>query len=86
MGRGAGAELGGTQGLPLAAGTQDEENGIHTHAVGGAWPAAAKAVGIHVLGDQPFDLRPQIIGNAPVFRNMGIAHGRVQPIDAAVRK
>jgi hypothetical protein len=85
MGRGAGAKLGGIQRLPLAAGAQDEENGIHTDAVGGGRPAATKALGIHALGDQPFNLRPQIIGDAPVLGNHSIAHGKVQPIDAAVR-
>ena len=86
MGRGTGAKLGGIQRLPLAAGAQDEEDGIHTHAVGRGWPTTAEAMGVHTLGDQPFDLRPQIIGDAPVLGYNSSAHGRVQPLDAAVRK
>src|SRR5262245_8735167 len=34
--RRSGTELGGIQGLPLAAGAQHKENGVHTHAVGSA--------------------------------------------------
>src|ERR1700757_3471765 len=40
MGGGAGAELGGVQGLPLAAGAEHEEDGVHAHAVRGPGPAA----------------------------------------------
>jgi hypothetical protein len=86
VGRGAGTELGGVQGLPLAAGAQDEEDGVHTGAVGRGRPTTTKGMGIHPLGDQPINLSPQIIGDAPVLGHDGIAHGRVQPTHAAVRK
>src|SRR5712664_2982580 len=51
VGRGAGAELGGIEGLPLAAGPEDEENGIQTDAVGGPRLAATERMGVHMLGD-----------------------------------
>src|SRR5205807_1537091 len=44
VGRGAGAEPGGVQGLPLTAGAEDEEDGLPARPVGGARPAAAEAV------------------------------------------
>src|SRR5439155_22030358 len=50
VGGGARAELGGVKGLPLAAGAEDEEDGLQTDAVGGAWPAAAEGMGIHMQG------------------------------------
>jgi hypothetical protein len=49
--RGAGAELGGVEGFPLAARTEDEEDGIHTGAIRGSRLATAEGVRIHVLGD-----------------------------------
>ena len=52
VGRGARAELGGIQGLPLAAGAQDEEDGVRTDAVGRARPAAAEGVRVDVLGNE----------------------------------
>src|SRR5205823_10796759 len=61
----AGAELGGVQGLPLAAGAQDEEDGVHTDAVGGAPSAAAEGVGVNVLGEPDLDLVPEVVGDAP---------------------
>src|SRR5262245_62474322 len=45
MGRRSRAELGGVEGLPLAAGAQDEEDGVHANAVGGARTASAEAEG-----------------------------------------
>jgi hypothetical protein len=58
VGGGAGAELGGVEGLPLAAGAKDEEDGLQTDAVGGAWPATAEAVRIHVQREVHLDLGP----------------------------
>jgi len=69
MGRGPRAELGGVQGFPLAAGAQDEQDGVHADAVGGPWPPAAEAVGVHAAGQVHLDFRPQGIGNAPVVGN-----------------
>jgi len=51
VGRGAGTENGGVQGLPRAAGAQDEEDGVHADPVGGAWLAAAEGVGVHMFGE-----------------------------------
>ena len=75
MGGGTGAKLGGIQRLPLAPGAQDKENGIHTYPIGSARPAAAKAVGVYVFGNEPLNLRPQIVGDAPVLGYHRIAHG-----------
>jgi hypothetical protein len=50
VGSGTGAELGGIQCFPLAAGTQDEENGVQANAVRGAGFAAAEPMGVHVFG------------------------------------
>jgi hypothetical protein len=66
VGRGPWAELGRVECFPLAAGAQHEEDGIHTHPVRGARSTTAEAVGIHVAGQVHLDLRPQVIGNAPV--------------------
>jgi len=52
VGGGPGAEAGGVQGLPLAAGAEHEEDGLHAGAVGGGGLAAAEGVGVHPLGDQ----------------------------------
>jgi hypothetical protein len=58
MGGGAGAELGGVQGLPLAAGSEDEKDSIHANAIGGAGLAAAKRMGVDVFGEEPGDFLP----------------------------
>jgi hypothetical protein len=76
MGGGAGAEAGGVQGLPLAAGTQDEEERFHTDAIGGGRLAAAEGVGVHPLGDQQSDGLPQVIGNAPLVHDGWPFHDR----------
>jgi hypothetical protein len=77
MGRGTGAELGGVQGLPLAAGAQHEKDGLHAEAVGRARPAAAEAVSVFVFGEQGGDGLPQIVGDAPSIGNRMFVHGRV---------
>jgi hypothetical protein len=74
VGGGGGAELGGVQRLPLAAGAQDIEDGIGAHPVRGAGPAPAEAVGIHVLGDAQFHDVPQLSGDAPVLWDSGRIH------------
>jgi len=76
VGGGSGAELGGSQGLPLAAGTQHEEDGLHADAVGLAWPTAAKAVGVFMFGQQGSDGLPEIIGDSPIVRERLFVHGR----------
>jgi hypothetical protein len=74
VGGGSRAELGGVEGLPLAAGAQDKEDGVHTHPVGGAWPTAAKAVGIHMAGKVHLNFRPQVIGDTPIVGNRILVH------------
>jgi hypothetical protein len=70
---GSGTELGGVQGFPLAAGAEDEEDGIGTDAVGGARPTATERMGIDVGGDGDFQDFPEVIGNAPIVGdNSGI--------------
>src|SRR5947209_4598380 len=48
---GTGAKAGGVQGLPLTAGAEDEEDGLHADAVGGPRPAAAEAMRVLVFGE-----------------------------------
>jgi hypothetical protein len=74
MGGRSRAELGGVEGLPLAAGAEDEEDGVHADAVGGAGPAAAEAVGVLVLGDQFGDGLPEVVGDAPVIGDGTLVH------------
>jgi hypothetical protein len=77
VGRRAGAELGGIEGLPVAAGAQDEEDGIGTDAVGGAGFAAPKGMGVDMLGDAELHQLPKFIGDAPVVGDGVRVH--VQP-------
>jgi hypothetical protein len=70
----AGAEAGGAQRLPLAAGTEDEEDGVHADAVGGARLAAAEGVGVDVGGDAHLDLGPEVVGDAPVVGDGTVVH------------
>ena len=74
VGGGAGAEAGGIQRLPLAAGAEDEEDGIQADAVRGPWLAAAEGVGVDVVGEAGRDLGPEVIGDAPVIGNRTVAH------------
>ena len=75
VGSGPRAELRRVQRLPLATGAQDEENGVHAHPIGRAWPTAAKAMGIHVLRQVDCDLDPEIIGDTPLIGNEVRFHG-----------
>src|SRR5262245_34980787 len=77
VGGGTGAELGSIQRLPVAAGAQDEEDGIGTNPVGGAGPAAAEAMGVDMRGDAEFHELPQFSGDAPVLGDVGRVHERV---------
>jgi hypothetical protein len=77
VGSGTGAELGGVQGLPLAAGAQHEQDGLHADAVGLARPTAAEAVGVFMFGKQGGDGLPQIVGDAPRIGDGMFVHGRV---------
>jgi len=71
VGGGPGAELGGVQGLPLAASAEAEEDGIHADAVGGAGLATPEGVSVDAGGDADLDLGPEVIGDAPIVRDSG---------------
>ena len=80
VGGGTRAKAGGVQGLPLAARTQHEEDGVHAHAVGGTRPAAAEAMGVFVFGKQQGDALPQVVRDMPVVHSghihkNGVVHG-----------
>jgi hypothetical protein len=80
MSRGAWAEPRGVQGLPLAAGAQDEEDGLHADAVGGARPAAAEAVRVFMFGQQLRDAVPEVVRDVPLVHDghihkTGVVHG-----------
>jgi hypothetical protein len=62
MGGRAGAELGGIEGLPLAAGAQDIQDGLQANPVVLAGAATAEAVAVLVRGQQVADSLPQVIG------------------------
>jgi hypothetical protein len=61
MSRAAGTEAGGIQCVPLAAGSQDEPNRVHALAVIGTRATTAKAMRVHVLGQQGLNLGPQFV-------------------------
>jgi hypothetical protein len=75
VGSGPWAELRRVQGLPLATGPQNEENGLHAHPVGCAWPTTTETMCIHVLREVDCNLDPEIIGDAPLFGNEVRFHG-----------
>jgi hypothetical protein len=75
VGSGPWAELRRVQGLPLATGTQNEENGVHAHPIGCAWTPTAETMRIHVLRQVDCDLDPEIIGDAPLIGNEVRFHG-----------
>ncbi len=52
VGRGAGAEAGGVESFPLAAGAQDKEDGLHADAVGGRGFAAAEGMRVDTRRDE----------------------------------
>lgn len=76
VGGGSGAELGGSQRLPLTAGAEHEEDGLHADTVGLAWPTATEAVGVFMFGQQGSDGLPEIIGDLPIVRDRLFVHGR----------
>jgi hypothetical protein len=63
MGRAAGTDAGGVQGVPLAARPQDKEDGVHARSVIGTRPTAAEAMRVLMFGQQEHNLLPQFIGN-----------------------
>jgi hypothetical protein len=74
MGGGPGAEAGGVQGLPLAAGAQDIEDGFHADAVGGRGFAAPEGVRVHPRGDEQGHGFPQVVADAPLVLNVRTFH------------
>src|SRR5262249_12146754 len=72
--RRAGAEAGGIEGVPLAAGAQDVEDGAQTLPVRAPGPAAAEAVGVPACGYPALQLLPQLVGDAPLVRRGLLAH------------
>jgi hypothetical protein len=59
----------------LAAGAENEEDGLHADPVGLARSAAAEAVGVGVSRQQDGDGLPQVVGKAPLFRDGSSVHG-----------
>lgn len=74
VGSGAGAKLGGIEGLPLTARAEDIEDGIGTDPIRSTRPSAAEAVRIHMLGKEDLHHLPQLIGDAPVIGDMRQTH------------
>ena len=66
MSCGSGTEAGGVEGLSLASGAPDEENGFPADAVGDRGFAAAKGMGVTTGPDQQSDGLPKVIGDAPL--------------------
>jgi hypothetical protein len=63
MSGGRGADPGGVQRVPLTTGSQHEEDRIHADPVRLAWPTAAEAMRVRVLGKMSLDQRPEFIGD-----------------------
>ena len=57
MGRTAGTDAGVIQGVPLAASTEDEEDGIHGPAIIDAWPVTPERVRL-AWGEQRLEALP----------------------------
>jgi hypothetical protein len=74
VGRGMRADAGGIQGPPLAAGAEDEEDGVHGLAVGDPGVVAARRMG-RAWGEGRGDPVPQEVGDAPSVVVDGVADG-----------
>jgi hypothetical protein len=76
MGRTAGTDACVMQGIPLAPGAKDEEDGIHGSAVIDAWPVTPKRVRLS-WWEQRLDTLPQFIGYPPITPDSlwGVTHG-----------
>jgi hypothetical protein len=53
------------QRIPLAAGAEHKEDGIHSLAIIDAWPMAAQRVGL-AWREQRLDAIPQFVGDTPI--------------------
>jgi hypothetical protein len=67
MSRGAGADAGAFQGVPLHACSQDQQDGVHGVPIGNARAVATKRVMVHRLGNQRLHHHPKLIGHAPAI-------------------
>ena len=65
MGRTAGADCGGIERIPLAAGSKHEEDGVHGGAVGHGGSVAAQGMGLS-WGQERLDTFPQRVRDAPI--------------------
>jgi hypothetical protein len=65
MGRTAGADGGGVERIPLAAGSKHEEDGVHGSAVGHGGSVAAQRMGLS-WGQERLDTLPQRVRDAPI--------------------
>ena len=74
VGGGTRAKLGSIEGLPLAAGAEDIEDGVGTDPIRSTGPSAAEAVRIHMLGQEDLQHLPQLIGDAPVVGDSRSVH------------
>src|ERR1700736_292980 len=77
MGGGTRAKARGVQRLPLATGTEHEEDGLHADAVGSPRPAAAEAMRVFVFRKQLLDGVPQVVRNVPLVHRRTIHKSRV---------
>jgi len=80
VGRGSGTELGGVQRLPLAAGAEDEEDGVHAYPIGRARASAAEAMRIHMLREVHRNFCPEAIRDAPVIGYRMFVHGGTKEV------
>jgi len=74
VGGGAGAEAGGVEGLPLATGAQDKEDGFHADAVGSRGLAAAEGVRVDTRRDEQGHGFPEVVTDAPLVFNVRTFH------------
>jgi hypothetical protein len=76
MGGTAGTDAGVIQGIPLAPGPEDEEDGIHGPAIIDPWPVAPEGMRLQ-WREQRLDALPQFVGYPPIAPNflLGVTHG-----------
>jgi hypothetical protein len=67
MGCGTRTEERGIECFPLAARAEDKENSVQADAVGRSGLASAEGMGIDMFGNNPLDLVPEVVGDAPGF-------------------
>jgi hypothetical protein len=69
MGRATGTEAGSIQGIPLATGAKDKEDGIHGLAVIHARPMAPQGVQF-ARWEQRLDVLPQLVRKTPITADL----------------